>query len=372
MKEIKFGRILVENRHKRGITQDALAAHIGVSKGAVSKWETGSSLPDISLLPKLASFFDISIDELIGYEPQMENSEIRKLYLRLTKDFSVLPFDEVLTSCLEIGKKYYSCYALLFQLGVLLVNHSAQAPNTGQTKQIIKKALEWFHRVESQAEQANLRKQALQMEAYCLLNLQRPSEVIDILKLDELDMGPSEPLLASAFQMTGNLQEAKKILQAGIYKEVLSLFNMLPTYLNLCLNDPEQFTETCLRLEQISDIFQMKALHPGILLGVYIAMAQGWAALGNTRQALHILEQYTSLAVSDIYPLRLHGDHFFTLLDEWFDNALTLGTYPPIDETLIRHSITQALSENPAFFSLKENSQFQAMIMKLKANEEEK
>ena len=73
MKEMNLGRILIENRHKRGITQEELATHIGVSKGAVSKWETNSSLPDISLLPQLASYFDITIDELIGYEPQMEN-----------------------------------------------------------------------------------------------------------------------------------------------------------------------------------------------------------------------------------------------------------------------------------------------------------
>lgn len=44
MKEINIGRVLIKNRHKRGITQDELANHLGVSKGAVSKWETGSSL----------------------------------------------------------------------------------------------------------------------------------------------------------------------------------------------------------------------------------------------------------------------------------------------------------------------------------------
>ena len=47
MKEINLGRILVENRHKRGITQDELAAYIGVSKAAVSKWETGKGLPEL-------------------------------------------------------------------------------------------------------------------------------------------------------------------------------------------------------------------------------------------------------------------------------------------------------------------------------------
>ncbi len=372
MKEMNLGRILIENRHKRGITQDELAAHIGVSKGAVSKWETGSSLPDISLLPQLASYFDISIDELIGYQPQMEKEDIKKLYIRLSKDFSVLPFDEVLAECLEIVKKYYSCYPLLFQLGSLLINHIAQASNPEQTTQIMEKALECFQRVRSKADEPNLQKEALLMEAFCLLQLQRPSEVIDILDPVEMQAGSPEPLLASAYRAIGNDQEAKKILQAGIYKEIMTLFDLFPSYLNLCLNDAEQFAEASQRFYQITDIFQIKTLHPSILLGVYITIARGWLALGNTEQALDILTQYTELAVSDIYPLRLHGDKFFNLLDEWFDSELMLGSFPPRNETLIRHSMTQALSENPVFLPLAGNPRFQAMVDRLRANEEEK
>jgi len=57
MKEINIGRVLIKNRHKRGITQDELATHLGVSKGAVSKWETESTTAssakstDLSFLP---------------------------------------------------------------------------------------------------------------------------------------------------------------------------------------------------------------------------------------------------------------------------------------------------------------------------------
>lgn len=43
MKEINLGRVLIENRRKRGITQEELAEYIGVSKAAVSKWEIGLS-----------------------------------------------------------------------------------------------------------------------------------------------------------------------------------------------------------------------------------------------------------------------------------------------------------------------------------------
>ena len=44
MKEINLGKVLVEHRRQAGITQDELAAFLGVSKAAVSKWETGGSL----------------------------------------------------------------------------------------------------------------------------------------------------------------------------------------------------------------------------------------------------------------------------------------------------------------------------------------
>ena len=59
MKDINLGKVLVEQRRRMGITQDELASYLGVSKAAVSKWETGATYPDITLLPQLAAFFNI-------------------------------------------------------------------------------------------------------------------------------------------------------------------------------------------------------------------------------------------------------------------------------------------------------------------------
>ena len=86
MKEINLGRVLIENRHKRGITQDELAAYMGVSKAAVSKWETGSNMPDISLLADLADFYDVSISEIIDGERKSENmnEEVKETVLKLS------------------------------------------------------------------------------------------------------------------------------------------------------------------------------------------------------------------------------------------------------------------------------------------------
>ena len=60
-----IGKKIAELRKARGITQDELARHVGVSAQAVSKWENGG-VPDTELLPKIAEFFQVSIDSLFA------------------------------------------------------------------------------------------------------------------------------------------------------------------------------------------------------------------------------------------------------------------------------------------------------------------
>ena len=55
-------------RQNKGVTQEQLGDVLGISSQAVSKWENESALPDILILPKLADYFGVSIDELMGYK----------------------------------------------------------------------------------------------------------------------------------------------------------------------------------------------------------------------------------------------------------------------------------------------------------------
>ena len=64
--ELQIGTILRNLRRERGLTQEEVAAHLGVSFQAVSKWERGEGLPDITILPALARYFEISLDDLFG------------------------------------------------------------------------------------------------------------------------------------------------------------------------------------------------------------------------------------------------------------------------------------------------------------------
>ncbi len=65
------GRIIAELRKEHNMTQLELADRMGISFQAVSNWERGNSMPDISKLPELAELFGVTIDQLLG-----ERSEI--------------------------------------------------------------------------------------------------------------------------------------------------------------------------------------------------------------------------------------------------------------------------------------------------------
>ncbi|MBO5109201.1 MAG: helix-turn-helix transcriptional regulator [Clostridia bacterium] len=74
-----FGKTIKSLRQQRGLTQEQLAEAMGVSPQAVSRWETNSTYPDLSLLPILANFFDVSIDALLAFDVTKKSETIRTI-----------------------------------------------------------------------------------------------------------------------------------------------------------------------------------------------------------------------------------------------------------------------------------------------------
>ena len=73
MDQIKIGTFLKTLRKEKNLTQDQLAEQLGVSNRTVSRWETGTNMPDISLLVEIAELYGVSIPELIDGERKSEN-----------------------------------------------------------------------------------------------------------------------------------------------------------------------------------------------------------------------------------------------------------------------------------------------------------
>lgn len=72
MDQKKTGQFLKSLRNEKGLTQEQLAKQFNVSNRSVSRWETGTNLPDISLLVEIADFYDVDVREIIDGERKSE------------------------------------------------------------------------------------------------------------------------------------------------------------------------------------------------------------------------------------------------------------------------------------------------------------
>ena len=76
---MNIGNQIKALRLRKGVTQEALAQHLGLTAQAVSKWECGLSVPDIGMLPDLSAYFGVSIDELFALSDELRMERIQNM-----------------------------------------------------------------------------------------------------------------------------------------------------------------------------------------------------------------------------------------------------------------------------------------------------
>ncbi|MGL9729389.1 helix-turn-helix domain-containing protein [Enterococcus sp. DIV0756] len=370
-KEIHIAENIARERKEKGVTQEELARFMGVSKASVSKWETGNSYPDVHFLPQLAAYFNISLDELMGYEPQLTDEEIRTLYTKLIDEFAAKPLDEMLERCRVIVKKYYACSSLLYQIAILLLNYAPEAEDDTQKNAIMAEAKALFVRVKELSENVELRRLALQSEAFCELMCDNPQNIVALLeKENRHEPQPSiGTLLSQAHQMLGNQLVAKTLSQGNVFDALITLFYEITAHLSICCDDAEEFETICQRTLALEDIFKIRFLFPLSVLSFYMTAALGYLNLEDTENTLTMLENYTLLASEAIFPLGIESDDFFPLIKEARERQMSESSIImpvlPRDEQAMKREIVSAVLENPVFSRLSGLPRFERLVDKL-------
>ena len=76
---MEIGNQIRALRTRKGVTQEAMAEHFGISPQAVSKWERNAATPDIELLPRLSAYFGVTIDELFALSDETRMERIQNM-----------------------------------------------------------------------------------------------------------------------------------------------------------------------------------------------------------------------------------------------------------------------------------------------------
>lgn len=114
-----LGKVIRKYRKRKNLTQEEMAARLGVTAPAVNKWENENSCPDIMLLAPIARLLDISLDTLLSFQKDLTREEINELVRTADRMLKEESYGTVLQWAKKKLEQYPDCEELTFNFAVL-------------------------------------------------------------------------------------------------------------------------------------------------------------------------------------------------------------------------------------------------------------
>ena len=137
--EMKLSENIRAQRKARGLTQEQLSEVLGVTVGAVYKWEAGMSIPELPLIVEMADFFDTSVDALLGYE--LKDNRLKAVESRLWQCHREKN-REGLAEAEKAQKKYPNAFGIAYAGATLYHGIGMEAKDAA----MLRRALELYER----------------------------------------------------------------------------------------------------------------------------------------------------------------------------------------------------------------------------------
>lgn len=288
-----LGATIARKRRAIDITQGELAAHLGVTKAAVSKWELGQSMPDVALLPRIAAYFGLTLDELFDYRPQLSDSEVREAYLRLFAQMGDDP-DAALESVDRLVAEHYSCWPLLQQMGALYLQRAALDPDCAD--ELCVRAIGLFERIEANSDDVELVRAARMMRASAM-NIQGDLDgcivLFESLKPD--NAAGVDLMLAAMYEQKGEREAALKLYQESMGWGVVSVMSSLCAQLPLYADDAAHREALVRAGEGVLGGFELERENPMSALTFLSSASEAYLRAGDEDRAEAYFERFIAL-----------------------------------------------------------------------------
>lgn len=258
--ELKIGEVIYRLRKEHHLTQEQLAQALGVSVPAVSKWENGSTYPDIALLPKIAHFFDCSIDVLMAYEQRLTSRQINQWLVECRKLASEHLFDEMIEMCTGYLRQYPKNAELKLAIASFYLGEKIFAPKE-VAHELSKQVVSLLEEVII-CPDTSLANQA----SYLLAGLYFQNEEDEkaekiLLQMPQTMFHPDDLLIAIYLRRKEN-KEVKQRIQRRLLSHLQSLQLTLGHYRQLCTNENQlAMNERLLWIEgELIKLFEVESL----------------------------------------------------------------------------------------------------------------
>lgn len=289
---LNIGEKIKMLRKQQDVTQEKLADYLSISYQAVSKWENGSALPDITLVPRIANFFGVSSDELLGMK-QEENIEELKQYENMYQENNRLGkiLDNVNLSR-KVLEKYPRNYQWMLNLSYALVQNTATEEQEHYSREngFVEEAVSLCERIREDCTIDSIRHGATQILCYKYPAIGKADKAIKLAKEMPEMIISKEALLSRIYKGEEKIKQNQENLTqmidfcSGILVELSFECKELSSYEKI------RFIEAANALYQI--IFQHdedSMFYSCRLCWNYIRLAELWCAAGDKDKAIKYL-----------------------------------------------------------------------------------
>lgn len=226
--ELEIGAVITEKRKSKGLTQEQLADAVGVTTSAVSKWETGSTYPDITLLSPIARALDTTVDVLLSYRCELSAEDAAKIASEASACYENQGFDAGWAFCKQQLREYPNSIPLKFSLGALFQPFLLLSPSFDRehVQQVYRDAAAIYEEVLASGNPAYSYQATLTLVGFYAM-LRNTDRMETLLKsLPESKVEP-DFLYASLYAMRGKREKAVRTTQQNILRGLTRLSEAL-------------------------------------------------------------------------------------------------------------------------------------------------
>lgn len=349
MKNLNIGENILFFRKKNNLTQEGLANKIGITAGAVSKWEHGNSTPDIALLSPLAKALNVTIDELFSFKQEISEEEVSSLKKDLAGIFLIEGYKKGEEKCKEFLLEHPNSLHLKLAIGGLIQMYSSLGSiEETVVKERLGYALELYYEVSKKKDfkYSNIAFECIASLEMMLENYDKSEEAIKNINAISI-----EPLFLYTvlLEKKGEVEEAKNIAKKLLMKYLSETSAMLSVLGRLNKDD---INKAKIYLNTLTDI--ESKFNIGMGAGAY-QFAKIYLENDNRELAAKWHKKYIDEIISAPY--------------DYKENPFFEGVLLEVDregQKIVRKSLMKNLLKSDEFNELKGNKDYEESLEVLK------
>lgn len=359
--QIQIGAAIARLRREANVTQEQLAAAVGVSAPAVSKWETGQSYPDITLLPALARYFGVTVDTLLAYVPELDDEGREALYDAAREVFGTGGWTAGLAHCEALLVEYPTDMMLRILLSGLLVQSLVFAENDAQRAEGRARQVRWLEEAIASTD-GKTQLLAKNLLAGFYMQVRRLEEA-EALYTEMLDIPVNAPQMMPTLRMLQNrnddaMQLAQQNLLTALNDACSALLTM--TSLAIRLEQPDVALRCAQAVNRLLPLFQLEDTVLSHMAGQSLMMVA--SASKDDALLLEGLEKYMGAVAR---PVGFSESPYFDRLHKPAE-----GNEPSPQTRALRAMLADEMQGNDGYAGIRDNPRFQALLAQLQAEGE--